>query len=160
MYRIGLGEDRHRLAGGGLLVLGGVEIPNAAIHLVGHSDADVLLHAVTDAILGAAGLPDIGELFPNTDAANKDRDSAEMLRLAVDHVADAGWKIVNIDCVITAEAPKLSPYKSVMRERMAALLDVDPIAVGLKSKTGESIGPTGRGEVIDARCVALLNDNS
>jgi 2-C-methyl-D-erythritol 2,4-cyclodiphosphate synthase len=143
-----------------MLVLGGVEIPNAAMHLVGHSDADVLLHAVTDAILGGAGLPDIGELFPNTAAVNKDRDSAEMLRLAAGRVADAGWNIVNIDCVIMAEAPKLSPHKPAMRERIASLLDMDANAVGLKSKTGEGFGPVGRGEAIDVRCVALLNDHS
>ena len=156
MLRIGLGEDRHRLENGGTLRLGGVEIQNAGKHLVGHSDADVLLHAVTDAILGAVGLPDIGELFPNTEKVNKDRDSAEILRLAARAVEEAGWRVVNVDCVVSAEAPKLSPHKQVMRERIAELLGVKPDRVGLKAKTGESVGPVGRGEVLETRCVALL----
>lgn len=118
-----------------------------------------MLHAVTDAIVGAAGLPDIGELFPNTDEVNKDRDSAEILRLAVEKVHDAGWRVANIDCVVSAEVPMISPHKVAMRGHIAAILDIDSDAVGLKAKTGECVGPVGRGEVIDARCVALLSSN-
>lgn len=154
-YRIGLGEDRHRLAEGGPIWLGGVEIPHTK-HLVAHSDGDVLLHAVTDALLGAAGCADIGELFPNTDPANKDRDSAELLQLAWKKVAALGWKIVNLDCVIHAQSPKVSTYKAAICERIASILGISASQVGLKGKTGEEVGPIGRGEAIDARCVALL----
>ena len=140
-----------------MLRLGGVEVQEAAgRHLVGHSDADVLLHAVTDAILGAVGLPDIGELFPNTEEANRDRDSAEMLRLAVGRVTAAGWRIVNVDCVVWAEGPKISPHKSAIKARIAGLLGIGASAVGLSAKTGEGVGTVGRSEAIDARCVALL----
>ena len=140
-----------------MLRLGGVEVEaTAGKHLVGHSDADVLLHAVTDAVLGAVGLPDIGELFPNTDEANRDRDSAEMLRLAVERVTAAGWQIVNVDCVVWAEVPRIAPHKSAIRARIADLLGIGASAVGLSAKTGEGVGPIGRGEAIDARCVALV----
>ena len=111
--RIGLGEDSHRTAEGGPLRLGGIDVPHDR-HLLGHSDADVLLHAVTDALLGAAGLPDIGQLFPNTDEANRNRDSADMLRLAYDRVVAAGYEIVNLDCVVAAQRPKLSPHKEAI----------------------------------------------
>ena len=140
-----------------MLRLGGVEVQEAAgKHLVGHSDADVLLHAVTDAVLGAVGLPDIGELFPNTDEANRDRDSSEMLRLAVEQVTAAGWRIVNVDCVVWAEVPKISPHKSAIKARIADLVGIGASAVGLSAKSGEGVGTVGRGEAIDARCVALL----
>ena len=108
--RIGLGEDTHRLTAGGPLRLGGVDIPHDR-QMVGHSDADVLLHAVTDALLGAAGLPDIGQLFPNTAEKNRGRDSAEILRLAYAQVIESGYRVVNVDCVVAAEQPKLAPYK-------------------------------------------------
>lgn len=153
--RIGIGEDAHRLAAEGPLRLGGVEIPHDQ-HLVGHSDADVLLHAVTDALLGAAGLPDIGELFPNTLPENKNRDSAQMLQLARERVAAAGFQIVNLDCVISAQRPRLAPYKQAIRQRIAEVLQVDASQVNLKAKTGEGVGPIGREETIEARCVALL----
>lgn len=136
--------------------MGGIDIPHDH-HLVGHSDADVLLHAVTDALLGAANLGDIGELFPNTDNANRGRDSADMLRRAWQHVRDAGWELVNLDCVVLAQRPKLSPMKSVIRQRIAAILEVSPEQIGLKGKTGESVGPIGREEAIVAECVALLS---
>lgn len=122
--RIGLGEDSHRLAQGGPLRLGGVDIPHDR-HAVGHSDADVLLHAVTDALLGAVGLPDIGELFPNTAEENRGRDSAEMLRLAYSRVQEAGYSIVNLDCVISVQEPKLSPYKEAIRGQLGAILSVE-----------------------------------
>lgn len=140
---------------GGPLRVGGVEIPHDK-HLVGHSDADVLLHAITDALLGAAGLGDIGEQFPNTDEANRGRDSADMLRIAWQQVRNAGWELVNLDCVVHAQRPKLSPYKLQMRERIAAILEVSPAQVGLKGKTGEGVGTIGEEAALMAQCVALL----
>lgn len=153
--RIGLGEDSHRLGPGGPLRLGGVEIPHEQ-HAVGHSDADVLLHAVTDALLGAVGLPDIGELFPNTAEENRGRDSADMLRFAYARVQTAGYRIVNLDCVISAQEPKLSPYKEAIRQQLAAVLAVAESQVNIKAKTGEGVGPVGEQIIIEARCVALL----
>ena len=126
--------------------------------LVGHSDADVLLHAVTDALLGAAALPDIGRLFPNTDEANRDRDSAEMLKVAAAKVADAGFKIVNLDCIVHAQRPKLADHLDAIRHRLAGVLRLNPYQVGLKAKTGEGVGPVGREEAIEARCVTLLEE--
>jgi 2-C-methyl-D-erythritol 2,4-cyclodiphosphate synthase len=153
--RIGLGEDSHLTAIGGPLRLGGVDVPHDR-HLVGHSDADVLLHAVTDALLGAAGLPDIGQLFPNTEEANRGRDSAQMLLLANEQVTAAGWRLVNLDCVVAAERPKIAPFKAAIVSRLAEILGIDAARVGVKAKTGEGVGPVGSGEVIEARCVALL----
>jgi 2-C-methyl-D-erythritol 2,4-cyclodiphosphate synthase len=124
--------------------------------LVGHSDADVLLHAVTDALLGAAALGDIGELFPDTDPANKDRDSADMLRLALAQVAAAGFRVVNVDSIVFAERPKLSAYKTAIRERMAELLGISVDRVGFKAKTGERVGPVGRQEAMMAEAVVLI----
>ncbi len=155
--RIGLGEDRHRLdqPGTGPLRLGGVTVPHDR-GLVGHSDADVLLHAITDALLGAAGDHDIGELFPNDDPANAGCDSADFLRKAYQLVQDAGYELANLDCVISAQKPKLLPYKDTIRGRIAEILDVPAASIGLKAKTGEHVGPVGREEAIDARCVALV----
>lgn len=153
--RIGLGEDTHRLAAGGPLRLGGIDIPHNQ-HTVGHSDADVLLHAITDALLGAAALPDIGELFPNTNDENKNRDSAEMLQLAFAKVATAGFQIVNLDCVVAAEQPKLSPHKQALRTRIAEILSIDTTQVNIKAKTGEGVGPVGEQQILQARCIALL----
>ena len=163
-FRIGLGEDSHRLteAGAdseGVLRLGGIDIPHDR-QLIGHSDADVLLHAVTDALLGAAALPDIGQIFPNTDEANRNRDSAEMLAEAAKKVATQGYVISNLDCVIHAQRPKLAPYVDQMRERIAAVLQIDSNQIGLKAKTGEGVGPVGCEEAIEARCVALLSTAS
>lgn len=126
--------------------------------LVGHSDADVLLHAVTDALLGAAALPDIGRMFPNTDEANRGRDSAELLAAAADEVAGAGYQIINLDCVIHAERPKLALHIDTIRQRIAHILRLELLQIGLKAKTGEGIGPIGREEAIKARCVALLEE--
>ncbi|NOY40926.1 MAG: 2-C-methyl-D-erythritol 2,4-cyclodiphosphate synthase [Planctomycetes bacterium] len=153
--RVGLGDDTHRLAAGGPLRLGGVDIPHDQ-HAVGHSDADVLLHAITDALLGAAGLADIGELFPNTDDENRDRDSAEMLQLAFAEVAAAGFQIVNLDCVVAAEQPRLSPHKRAMRSRIAEVLSIDAGRVNVKGKTGEGVGPVGQRQIVRAQCVVLL----
>jgi len=143
------------LAGGGPLRLGGIDIPHDR-HLHGHSDADVLLHAVTDALLGAAALGDIGELFPNTDEANRNRDSAEMLQVAYRQVGDAGYSIANVDCVVFAQRPKLSPHRTAIRQRIAEILAISPEEIGLKAKTGEGVGLVGNEEVIVAQCVALL----
>ena len=118
---------------GGPLRLGGIDVPHDR-QLVGHSDADVLLHAVTDALLGAAALPDIGQLFPNTDAANRGRDSAEMLRRAADKVAEAGYRVVNLDCVVHAERPKLADYKDAIRHRIAGILGLEPASNRPQSK--------------------------
>ena len=153
--RIGIGEDSHRTAPGGPLRIGGVDVPHDR-QLVGHSDADVLLHAVTDALLGAAALPDIGRQFPNTDPANRGRDSANMLAAAAMKVAQLGYTIVNLDCVVHAERPKLADYQDAIRHRIAGILRISPFQVGLKAKTGEGVGAVGREEVIVARCIALL----
>jgi 2-C-methyl-D-erythritol 2,4-cyclodiphosphate synthase len=152
---VGIGHDTHRLGQGGPLRLGGIEIPHDR-HLLGHSDADVLLHAITDALLGAAALPDIGELFPDTAEANRGRDSAEMLRLAYEKVQAAGYQIVNLDCIVFAQRPKLSPYKELIRRRIAEILSLAPEQVGLKAKTGEGVGAVGREEAMMAQCVALV----
>jgi len=156
--RVGIGHDTHRLAAGGPLRLGGIDIPHDR-QAVGHSDADVLLHAITDALLGAAALGDIGEMFPDTDPANKNRDSAEMLRQAAQDVVAAGYKIANLDCIVFAQRPKLSPHKEAIRRRIAEILGLSGDQVGVKAKTGEGVGEVGREEVIMAQCVALLEKN-
>lgn len=153
--RIGIGHDTHRLAPGGPLLIGGVTI-DFDHHLVGHSDADVLLHAITDAVLGAAAAGDIGELFPDTDPAHRGRDSGQMLQAAMAKVSGAGWSLVNLDCIVFAQKPKLSPYKPLIAERVAEILAVRPDQIGIKAKTGELVGPVGRLEAIQAECVALL----
>ncbi len=155
MFRIGLGHDSHRLGPGDGLVIGGVSIPHHRA-AIGHSDADVLLHAITDALLGAAALGDIGEMFPDTDPANQGRDSADMLRRALDRVSAAGWRIVNLDCVIFAQRPKILPHRLRIRGRIAEILGIDLEAVWLKAKTGEGVGPIGTEEAIAAECVVLL----
>ena len=155
MLRIGLGHDTHRLINGTSIVLGGVRIEHSK-SLLGHSDADVLLHAVTDALLGAAGLGDIGELFPETDPANRNRDSAEMLQIAWKQVQQHHWQIVNLDSILFAEKPKIAPYKEAICKRIAELLGVDTSQVGLKAKTGEKVGIIGREDAIAAECVVLL----
>lgn len=135
--------------------LGGIEIPHDR-ELVGHSDADVLLHAVTDALLGAAALGDIGQMFPDTDPANRGRDSAAMLVAARDAVAAIGCRIINLDCIVFAQRPKLLPHRQAIRQRIADILEIDAERVGLKGKTGEQIGPIGLEEAISAECVVLL----
>lgn len=137
--------------------LGGWEIPHDR-HLVGHSDADVLLHAVTDAILGAAALGDIGEFFSDTDPANRGRDSAEMLAIAAEKVRRAGYRLVNLDCIVFAQRPKLSGFKPAMAARIAEILQIEASAVGVKAKTGEGVGPIGQEEVMMAQCVCLLEE--
>jgi 2-C-methyl-D-erythritol 2,4-cyclodiphosphate synthase len=153
--RVGLGCDLHRLAAGRRLVLAGVVIdwPEG---LVGHSDADVALHALIDAVLGAAGLGDIGEAFPDTDPTYKDADSGELTRQAAGMAARAGWRVVNADVTIRAERPKLSGYKQAMRERIAELLGVGRGQVNVKAKTDEGTGPVGSGEAMAALAIVGL----
>jgi 2-C-methyl-D-erythritol 2,4-cyclodiphosphate synthase len=153
--RIGLGHDTHRLAEGGPLRLGGIDIPHDR-HLLGHSDADVLLHAITDAVLGAAALGDIGQLFPDNDPANAGRDSADMLRIAWQQVRTKGYRLVNLDCVVLAQRPQLAPHRRDIQQRLAQILEVAAEQIGIKAKTGEGVGPVGREESIGAQCVALL----
>jgi 2-C-methyl-D-erythritol 2,4-cyclodiphosphate synthase len=153
--RVGIGHDTHRVGSGGPLRLGGLDIPWDR-SLIGHSDADVLLHAITDAILGAAALGDIGELFPDTDPANKNRDSADMLARAYGAAVMAGWRIVNVDCIVMAQRPKLSEYKAALRAKIASILGIHGDAVGLKAKTGEGVDAVGREEAIQAQAVVLL----
>jgi len=143
------------LVPGGPLRLGGVEIPHDRA-LIGHSDADVLLHAVTDALLGAASLGDIGQLFPDTAAENQNRDSSEMLLSVFQQVVATGFSVVNLDCILFAEQPKLAPFSDAMRRHLAELLEIAPEAVGIKAKTGEGVGPVGKCETISAQCVVLL----
>ena len=145
----------HRLADGGPLRLGGIDVP-CGVHLVGHSDADVLLHAITDAILGAVAAGDIGELFPDSDPSHRGRDSAEMLRAACQRMLAAGYQIANLDCIVHAERPKLSPHKPAVRRRIAEILDIRLEQVGLQAKTGEGVGAVGAGATIVAQCAALL----
>jgi 2-C-methyl-D-erythritol 2,4-cyclodiphosphate synthase len=135
--------------------LGGIDIPHDR-ELIGHSDGDVLLHAVIDALLGAAALGDVGQMFPDTDPVNRGRDSGEMLVAARDAVTAVGWQIGNIDCIVFAQRPKLLPHRQAMRQRLAEFLRIDPERVSLKAKTGEHVGPVGLEEVIEAQCVALL----
>ena len=127
---------------------------------VGHSDADVLLHAVVDALLGAVALGDIGELFPDTDPVHRDRDSAEMLRESWQRVRALGYRIVNLDCIVQTQHPRLTPHKEAMRRNLAELLAIQVGQVAIKAKTGEGVGPVGRGEAIEARCVVLLEEDN
>ena len=137
--RVGIGHDTHRLQPGGPLRLGGIDIPHDR-ESVGHSDGDALLHAVIDALLGAAALGDVGMMFPDTDPDNRGRDSAEMLAAALDAVAALGWKIVNIDCIVFAQRPKLLPHRQAIRQRLAEILGIETERVGFQAKTGEGIG--------------------
>jgi len=153
--RIGEGWDTHALVAGRPLVLGGVTIPHSH-GLLGHSDADALLHAITDALLGAAGLGDIGRHFPDTDEAFRDADSVVLLSEAARRVRAAGWAIVNIDSTIVAQAPRLAPHIPAMRERIATALGLASEDVNVKAKTAEKMGPVGEGRAIEARAVCLL----
>ena len=147
--------DSHRIATGGPLILGGIKL-DVDMHFVGHSDADVLLHAITDSILSAAGLLDIGQLFPNSSEENRGRDSADMLAIAMNAVSEAGWCIINLDCVVQLERPKLSPHKELMKKSIAKILQIRPDQISVKGKTGEGVGEIGRGELCEANCVVLL----
>jgi len=153
--RCGIGYDSHRLVPGGPLVLGGVRIP-ASLSLSGHSDGDAVAHAIADAVLGGAGAGDIGEMFPDSDPANRKRDSIEMLRLAVTRAAMHGWRPSHVDVTVIAEQPRLAPHRAAMRAALAAALGVEPGAVSVKGKTNEGMGWIGRGEGIACIAVATL----
>ena len=153
--RVGIGTDVHRLEAGRKLILGGVEIPFDK-GLLGHSDGDVLLHAVTDALLGACGLPDIGELFPDTDPQYAGADSRELLTQACRRVATAGYRPSNLDCVVHAEKPKLSAHKSTIAESVACLVGLPAERVCVKAKTNEGLGPVGEGLAIASTVVASV----
>lgn len=154
-FRIGQGFDVHPLVPGRRLLIGGVEIPFEQ-GLYGHSDADVLLHALADAVLGAAGLGDIGRHFPDSDARWAGADSRMLLREAMACVRQAGWRVNNVDATVVAQAPRIAPYVDAMRALIAADLGIDPACVNIKGKTTERLGFTGRGEGIAAQAVALL----
>jgi 2-C-methyl-D-erythritol 2,4-cyclodiphosphate synthase len=153
--RIGLGYDRHRMVEGRRCVIGGIVIPHDRGPL-GHSDGDVLLHAAIDAVLGAAGLDDIGTLFPDRDPRYAGADSQDLCREAQRLVAAAGLRVVSLDAVVVAEAPRLAPHRPAMRARLGELFDVPEGRVNVKGKSGEGVGPEGRGELIEATVVALL----
>jgi 2-C-methyl-D-erythritol 2,4-cyclodiphosphate synthase len=154
----GIGYDSHRLAHGRRLVLGGVEIPGE-LGLEGHSDADVLTHAVIDALLGAAGLGDIGEHFPDTDERWRDADSLELLASVVVAVGGAGLRIENVDCTVVMERPKLGPHREEIRGSLAQVLGLQARRVNVKATTGEGIGFVGRGEGVAALAIASLEEN-
>ena len=149
--RSGIGYDSHRFAPGGPLTLGGVAIPSD-VHLLGHSDGDAIAHAVTDAILGAVALGDIGAMFADTDPANAGRDSIDMLRLATARLHDAGWRVQQLDVVVIAETPKIAPHRDAMRDRIASAVGLERGDVSIKGKTNEGMGFVGRGEGI--ACIA------
>jgi len=154
-FRIGEGWDVHALVPGRRLILGGVEIAHTT-GLLGHSDADVLLHAITDAVLGAAGLGDIGRHFPDTDAQFKGADSSVLLAEAMRRVRERGWELVNVDSTIVAQAPKLAPHMPAINASVAQALGVLPDQVNVKAKTAEKLGPVGMGQSMEARAVVLL----
>jgi 2-C-methyl-D-erythritol 2,4-cyclodiphosphate synthase len=153
--RVGEGWDTHALVPGRKLVLGGVEIPSER-GLLGHSDADALLHAITDALIGAAGLGDIGRHFPDTDERFRGADSSALLAEAARRVRQEGWSIANVDSTVIAQAPKLAPHIEAMRVKIAAALEIAPSQVNVKAKTAEKLGPVGMGQSIEARAVVLL----
>lgn len=153
--RVGEGWDTHALVEGRALILGGIRIEHTH-GLLGHSDADALLHAITDAVLGAAGLGDIGRHFPDTDPQFKGADSVVLLVEAVARARAAGWLLGNIDCTIVAQAPKMAPHIPLMREKIAQAVGLTPDAVNVKAKTAEKMGPVGEGKAIEARAVCLL----
>ena len=153
--RVGIGHDTHRLVEGRPLILGGVRIDHP-LGLLGHSDADVVMHAVADALLGASGLGDIGEHYPDTDPKWQGLDGGRLLGEVVDQVARAGWRPGNCDVTIHAQGPKLTPHKPAIRANLAQLLGLDLSSVNIKAKTGEHVGPIGRGEAISCEAVVLL----
>lgn len=153
--RVGLGYDSHRLGNGGPLRIGGIEVP-AQVHAIGHSDADVLIHAITDALLGSVAEGDIGRIFPDLDPENRGRDSADFLLEAVRRIRHHGMEIVNLDCVILAERPKMAPHIDSMKATIGGHLDLPVDRISIKAKTGEGIGPIGHAEAIAARVVVLV----
>ena len=156
MIRVGLGYDLHRLIEGKKLLLGGIELPFERGE-DGHSDGDVLFHAITDAVLGASGLGDIGSFFPPEEAKWKDADSAELLRTVMKKVSADGWKIENLDCVVKLEKPKFIPHRQAVIENIAKVLEVEPDQVFVKAKTGEKLPPVGTSEAVEAFVTCLLS---
>ena len=156
MIRIGLGWDLHRLIQGRKLILGGIVLPFEKGE-DGHSDGDVLFHAITDAVLGAAGLGDIGSFFPPEDPQWKDADSAQLLQTVMEKVRAAGWHIENLDCVVKLEKPKFIPYRPQVIESIAHTLQIQPDQVFVKAKTGEKLPPVGTGDAVEATAVCLLS---
>lgn len=154
-YRVGLGYDIHRLAAGRRLILGGIEIP-FELGLLGHSDGDSLSHAITDALLGAAGLGDIGTHFSDRDPRWKDADSLGFLNAACAMLAEGGWSIVNIDVTIHAERPKMKPHVAAMKDALSGAAGIDPSRINIKAKTAEGLDAVGRGEAIAAQAVVLI----
>lgn len=157
MIRVGIGYDSHRFAPPGPMTLGGVSIP-ADVHLHGHSDGDAIAHALTDAILGAAGAGDIGQLFPDTDPKNKGRNSLEMLRMAVERINAGGWRVSQVDVVVVTEQPKIGPHREAMRVVLAKALGVKAAEISIKGKTNEGMGWIGRGEGLGCMVVATITD--
>ena len=153
--RIGIGYDSHRFAAPGPLILGGICLDHDQ-HLSGHSDGDAVAHAIVDAVLGAAGAGDIGELFPDNDPANKNRNSLEMLAVAVRRVGDAGWRVEQVDVTVIAEVPRLAPHRLAMQEALALALHLPAASVSVKGKTNEGMGFVGRGEGVACIAVAML----
>jgi len=160
MTRTGIGWDSHRLEAGRRLVLGGVEVPGAERGLAGYSDADVLTHALIDALLGAAGLGDIGQHFPDTDPRWRDADSVELLSSVLELLSEAGFTLVNLDATVACEEPKLAPHRDAMRSRLAEAMGLDRSDVNVKFTTGERMGFIGRGEGIAALAVATLSEDT
>jgi 2-C-methyl-D-erythritol 2,4-cyclodiphosphate synthase len=155
MIRVGLGKDIHRLEAGRRFLLGGVELPFEKGE-IGHSDGDVLAHAVIDALLGAAGLGDIGEFFPDSDPAWKDADSMELLKNAWQYAKAKGWRLINLDCVISCEGPKILSYRESICHSLAKALEAEPDKIFVKGKTNEGLGPLGTGEAVEALALCLL----
>jgi len=154
-FRVGIGYDSHRFAPGTEIILGGCRIP-CDVRLVGHSDGDAIAHALTDAVLGAAGAGDIGEMFADTDVRNRGRDSIEMLRVAVARVRSLGWAVQNADVTVVAERPRIGPYRGEIRATLAAALGIDAGAISIKGKTNEGMGWIGRAEGLACMAVASL----
>lgn len=154
-YRVGLGYDSHRFVPGGPLRLGGVDVPHDR-SLAGHSDGDAVAHAITDAVLGAAGAGDIGAKFPDDDPANRGRDSLEMLRLAMSEVRAHGWRVGNVDVTVITEAPRIGPHRDAMRNALAGALGVDAAAINIKGKSNEGMGSIGSGEGLACFAVVTL----
>ena len=155
MSRTGIGYDSHRFAPGGPMRLGGIDIP-AEQHCTGHSDADAVCHALTDAVLGAVGAGDIGTLFPDSDPVNTGRDSIEMLTIAVDRVLSGGWRVENCDITVICEQPRIAPHRDAICARLAHALRIKPGHVSVKGKTNEGMGWIGRGEGLAVMAVATL----
>ena len=159
MLKIGLGRDLHRLVKGRHFLLGGVNIPAKRGEL-GHSDGDVLAHAVCDALLGAASLGDIGNFFPSSDKKWKDADSMELLSSVFGMVKETGWRLVNLDCVISCEEPKILPFRGRIRHSLAQAMEASVDQIFVKGKTGEGLGPVGKGKAVEAMAICLLEKSN